>query len=128
MENEHSGISSCKGMNFADSAVMRIFMDRLYGVDGYTHNRCIELPDGSVVKPTDAIEWLHEQNEEKKKAEEAAKAESVAEETTVDVVTETVVEETAETVEETAEIRTEDTQETVVHVPELEEDDDGFPF
>ena len=121
-------ISSCKGMNFADSAVMRIFMDRLYGVDGYTHNRCIELPDGSVVKPTDAIEWLHEQNEEKKKAEEAAKAESVAEETTVDVVAETVVEETAETVEETAEIRTEDTQERVVHVPELEEDDDGFPF
>lgn len=59
-------IASCKSLNFGDSAVMQEFMRVLYGISDYgTNNRCIELPDGSVVKPKEAIEYL------KKEAEEA---------------------------------------------------------
>lgn len=119
-------ISSCKGMNFADSAVMRVFMDRLYGVDGYTHNRCIELPDGKVVRPTEAIEWLKMQAEEQRKAEEAAKAElekAKAEESTEVVDSGAAAEEVADTVEQEA---THDVYEETNDVDD--DDDDAFPF
>lgn len=53
-------IASCKSLNFCDSAVMRAFMRQMYGSSG-TNSRCIELPDGSVVKPLAAIKWLEEQ-------------------------------------------------------------------
>lgn len=65
-------ISSCKGMNFADSAVMRVFMERMYGVDNYSHNRCIELPDGNVVRPKEAIEWLKQQTVKDETTEESS--------------------------------------------------------
>lgn len=52
-------ISSCKSLNFADGAVMEEFMCRIYGIDdNNVNNRCIELPDGSVVTPVVAIAWL----------------------------------------------------------------------
>lgn len=54
-------IASCKSLNFADSAVMKVFMSRMYGLDGYTRNRCIELPNGNVVTPKEAAAWLKEQ-------------------------------------------------------------------
>lgn len=121
-------ISSCKGMNFADSVVMRVFMERMYGVDGYTHNRCIELPDGKVVRPTEAIEWMKQQAEEQRKAEEAAKAElekakAEAEESTEVAGEETTVEEMTDVVEQET---THDVYEEV-HTVE-DDDDDAFPF
>ena len=36
-------ISSCKSLNFADSTVMEVFMERMCGRNGYRHNKCIEL-------------------------------------------------------------------------------------
>lgn len=53
-------IASCKSLNFGDSPVMSEFMKTLYGTNNY-NNRCIELPDGRVVKPVDAIRWLRQQ-------------------------------------------------------------------
>lgn len=53
-------IASCKSLNWGDSTVMSLFMDSMYG-SGNANNRCIELPDGSVVNPTEAIEWLEAQ-------------------------------------------------------------------
>lgn len=121
-------ISSCKGMNFADSAVMRVFMERLYGVDGYSHNRCIELPDGTVVRPKDAIEWLKFQAEEKRLAEEAARkateeATKAQEESASVTVPEETVDEEVEvvTVEATEEVTIEDLEHDIDGV-------DGVPF
>lgn len=52
-------IASCKSLNFADSTVMEEFMRRLYGISDYEVNiRCIELPDGKVVTPKEAVEWI----------------------------------------------------------------------
>lgn len=57
--------ASCKSLNFADSIVMSEFMRVLYGLSSTGYNdRCIELPDGRVVKPINAIKWLNEQEEE----------------------------------------------------------------
>ena len=39
---------------------MHEFMRTMWGSGSY-NNRCIELPDGSVVKPADAIRWLEAQ-------------------------------------------------------------------
>lgn len=58
-------IASCKSLNWSDSTVMETFMSNFW--DGA---RCIELPDGSVVKAEQAIQWLEEQD---KLAEEAKK-------------------------------------------------------
>ena len=38
-------------------------MRAMWGTNGY-NNRCIELPDGRVVKPAEAIEWLEQQETE----------------------------------------------------------------
>lgn len=56
-------VASCKSLNFADSAVMGHFMKQLYGLPGYTsvNNRCIELPDGTVVTVKAAVKYLKEQ-------------------------------------------------------------------
>ena len=44
---------------------MSEFMRVLYGSSSTGYNdRCIELPDGRVVKPINAIKWLNEQEEE----------------------------------------------------------------
>ena len=74
-ENDYIGaieqsIASCKSLNFGDSTVMAEFMRRMYGVDGYDHNKCIELPDGRVVDPLEAIKYLKEKDEQKEEQEE----------------------------------------------------------
>lgn len=56
--------ASCKSLNFNDSPVMQEFMRRMYGISDYqdsVNTRCIELPDGTVVTPVDAINWLKAQ-------------------------------------------------------------------
>lgn len=54
--------ASCMSLNFNDSPVMQEFMRGIYGISEWrTNNRCIELPDGTVVNPTEAIKWLKEQ-------------------------------------------------------------------
>lgn len=56
--------ASCKSLNFNDSPVMQEFMRRMYGISDYQgtiNTRCIELPDGTVVTPVDAINWLKTQ-------------------------------------------------------------------
>lgn len=52
-------VASCKSLNFGDSPVMQEFMSRLYGISDYEVNtRCVELPDGRIVQPKEAIEYL----------------------------------------------------------------------
>lgn len=52
-------VASCKSLNFGDSPVMQEFMSRLYGISDYQKNiRCVELPDGKIVAPKEAIEFL----------------------------------------------------------------------
>lgn len=54
--------ASCKSLNFGDSAVMQVFMEEMYGIRNYTEsNTFIELPEGTMVSPKDAIKWLNEQ-------------------------------------------------------------------
>lgn len=58
-------VASCKSLNFGDSPVMTAFMKGLYGtVSPKVNNRCIELPDGKVVTPKEAIEWIKAQEAE----------------------------------------------------------------
>lgn len=61
-------IASCKSLNFGDGTVMREFFKRIYGISDYssqsTNNKCFELPDGSVVRPKEAIEYLKQQEGE----------------------------------------------------------------
>lgn len=63
-------VASCKSLNWGDSTVMETFMSTMWGGSGY-NNRCIELPDGSVVKPSDAIKWLEQQEADNGETEEA---------------------------------------------------------
>ena len=111
MENDAIGaieqcISSCKSLNFSDSTVMEVFMDRMCGRDGYKHNKCIELPDGSVVDMNGAIEWMKEQERAAQEAE----------------VPEEILEETPET-EEREPAEEAPTEEDVDHIDEEIEDD-----
>lgn len=53
-------IASCRSLNFGDPTVMGEFIKRIQGRSSKS-GRCILLPDGNVVKPTDAVKWLHEQ-------------------------------------------------------------------
>ena len=62
-------IASCKSLNFGDSAVMGEFMKTMWSNGSVS--RCIELPDGRVVKPNEAIRWLEEQEAQNGQAEEA---------------------------------------------------------
>lgn len=59
-------ITSCKSLNFYDSCVMESFVSQLTA----NRYRCIELPDGKVVKPSDAIIWLREQEKANAETEE----------------------------------------------------------
>ena len=66
MENNYIGaleqaVASNKSLNFGDGTVMEEFMRRMYGINGYDKNKCVELPDGKVVTPKEAAEWLKEQ-------------------------------------------------------------------
>ncbi len=53
-------IASCKSLNFYDGTVIMEFAYSLITGADY-NNKCIELPDGTVVKPADAVRWLDEQ-------------------------------------------------------------------
>lgn len=57
-------VASCSSLNFCDPAVISVFVKRLYGIDGNVNIRCVELPDGSVVKPLEAIEYLKKEAEQ----------------------------------------------------------------
>lgn len=73
-------IASCKSLNFADSTVMEEFMRRLYGISNYEVNiRCIELPDGKVVTPKEAVEWLNAQESQEQEIEHEQMQEGEAE-------------------------------------------------
>lgn len=55
-------VASSKSLNFGDPTVMQGFMSALYGLNHYEiYNECIELPNGKVVDPVNAIKWLEEQ-------------------------------------------------------------------
>ena len=59
--------ASCRSLNFSDPPVMGEFMRRMYGISerqDRINMRCLELPDGSVVTPVEAIEWLKNQEQE----------------------------------------------------------------
>lgn len=60
-------VASNKCLNFRDSAVCSVFMSTMYenSSEGYSL-KFIELPDGKVVKPSEAVKWLNEQEEKKK--------------------------------------------------------------
>ena len=75
-------ISSCKSLNFADSTVMEIFMERMCGRNDYRHNKCIELPDGSIVDMRGAIKWMKEQETAEQVQESDDNTENVANEET----------------------------------------------
>jgi len=52
--------ASCRTLNFTDSTVLKEFMRRMYGIDGNTVKRCIELPDGATATPKEAIAYMKE--------------------------------------------------------------------
>lgn len=63
-------VASCKSLNWGDSIVMNAFMNQFWnGI------RCIELPDGNVVKAEQAVQWLEEQDKLAKEAKESERAE-----------------------------------------------------
>ena len=63
-------IASCQSINFHDSPVMENFMRNIYGIPTHTvTNHCIELPNGEVVDPSGAIEWLKAQEQEAREDE-----------------------------------------------------------
>ena len=53
-------IASCKSLNWGDSTVMNRFIRDLY----HQTKSCIELPDGSFVRPSAAIKWIEEKEQE----------------------------------------------------------------
>lgn len=57
-------IASARSLNFGDGTVLGHFVNTLF--DNSSRNRCLELPDGKVVNPADAIKWLNEQKAEAK--------------------------------------------------------------
>lgn len=72
-------VSSCKSLNFGDSPVMNEFMYRLYGARDGINIKCIELPDGKVVKPKEAVAWLKAQANAAAEAQAAANTEEANE-------------------------------------------------
>lgn len=65
-------VASAKSLNFADTAVMTVFMNILYHEHSeYRNNNAIELPDGRVVNPIEAIEWLESQESHEEETEES---------------------------------------------------------
>ena len=52
-------VASCRSLNFGDSTVINYLVYTLLSCG--SKSKCIELPDGSVVKAPDAIAWLKAQ-------------------------------------------------------------------
>lgn len=61
-------IASCQSLAFGDSTVAHRFMEHMYA-DRYSGLR---LPDGSVVKPSGAVKWMKEQEEQETPSEQDA--------------------------------------------------------
>ena len=61
--------SSGAGKTTICKAIMGEFMRTMWSNN--TVSRCIELPDGRVVKPNEAIRWLDEQEAKDEQTEEA---------------------------------------------------------
>lgn len=55
-------IASAQSLNFHDSTVMVEFVRQLC-TDGGKNNKCIELPDGTVVTPDEAMKYLEAQRQ-----------------------------------------------------------------
>lgn len=53
-------VASCSSLNFNDGTVLSKFCDVMSG-EAHGNNRCILMPDGTVVTPVEAIEWLKAQ-------------------------------------------------------------------
>ena len=51
-------IVSCGSLNVAEAPTMQVFVRWFYGQESGINNKCIELPDGRVVKPQEAIKYL----------------------------------------------------------------------
>lgn len=68
-------VASCKSLNWGDSTVMETFMNTMWNGDAGYNNRCIELPDGRVVKPAEAIKWLEQQEAENEQTTKEAQDE-----------------------------------------------------
>ena len=60
--------ASCRNLNWSDMTVLEKFLRQFWSGSG-VNNCCVELPDGSVVKPTEAIRWLKEQDHGEEKEE-----------------------------------------------------------
>lgn len=68
-------IASCKSLNIGDSPVMHEFVSRFCEQSGRGKNiRCIVMPDGRIMTPREAIDWLNDE----KAAQEAAAQEAQA--------------------------------------------------
>lgn len=64
-------IASAKSLNWCDSPVMTEFFRVLNGTSNYCRTmKCFELPDGSVVEPMKAIEWIENEEKKEKNVEE----------------------------------------------------------
>ncbi len=59
-------IASCKNLAWGDYTVMKKFIYAMWGDADYGNNRCIELPDGRVAAPAEAIAWLNQQESQTK--------------------------------------------------------------
>lgn len=66
-------VASCRSLNFGDGAVMKEFFQRWYGISDYpeVNMRCIELPNGEVATPEEAIEYMRKQDESGQESEVA---------------------------------------------------------
>ena len=60
-------IASAKSLNWGDAPVMQEFISKFFANNA---PKCVELPDGSVVKPSEAIIWLKSQKESENGQEE----------------------------------------------------------
>ena len=66
-------MASAKNMNLSESNTITWFMQKVLSPDA---GRFIEMPDGSIKTPLDAVKWLEEEEANgKKKREEEAKHE-----------------------------------------------------
>lgn len=56
--------ASCASLNIQEGPTMDVLMSRFHRLDGGGVNiRCIELPDGSIATPREAIKWLKKESE-----------------------------------------------------------------
>lgn len=52
-------IASTKSLNFHDDTVILAFMERLCNGDAGSEEKYIELPDGNIVSPVEALDWIN---------------------------------------------------------------------